>query len=294
MPITCIEDGTGETIRVLNVDGFNTPTFDEVMKNQEDVFRSITDWLIKPDDVFICAYPKAGTHWLWEVTSMLVNQSADRVKLIKETSMLEGVTKEMFDNVVSPRVLNTHLPLRLMPKNFLKQNAKIVFVQRNPKDICVSFYNHHKKICEYAYDGKWENYVERFLKGLVDYGSWFEYTLEWEKVFNDNPDYPFYIMSYEDMKTDSMGEITKLSKFLGLKTDDKLIEEIADKCEFSKMKKEKDPLEDAAGWKDGQPGMYRKGQIGDWKNWFTVAQSERFDSIFEEKMKNSKFTYRYS
>lgn len=97
---------------------------------------------------------------------MLVNQSADRVKLIKETSMVEGVTMEMFDNVASPRVLNTHLPLRLLPKNLLKQNAKIIFVQRNPKDICVSFYNHHKKICEYEYDGKWENYTERFLKGL--------------------------------------------------------------------------------------------------------------------------------
>lgn len=38
----------------------------------------------------------------------------------------------------------------------------------------------------------------------VDYGSWFDYTLDWEKVFNDNPDYPFHVMSYEDMKTVSI------------------------------------------------------------------------------------------
>ncbi|XP_053376085.1 sulfotransferase 1A2-like isoform X2 [Mercenaria mercenaria] len=290
MPVKRLDDGTGETIRVLEVDGYNTPTFD---MNQEEEFRSIPTWKIKPGDIFICAYPKAGTHWLWEVTSMLVNQSADRVKLIKETSMLEGVSQKNFDNVVCPRVLNTHLPLRLLPKDTLKMNSKILFVQRNPKDICVSYYNHHKKVLEYEYDGKFENYVNRFLEGHVDYGSWFDYTLEWEKVIKDNKGYPIHVMSYEDMKTDSIGEITKISEFLGLKTDPTLIREIAEKCEFSNMKKEKDPLENSAEWKDGKPGMYRKGQIGDWKNWFTVAQNEHFDAIFAKKMKDSSFTYRF-
>lgn len=56
-----------------------------------------------------------------------------------------------------------------------------------------------------------------------------------------------------------MKEITKLSEFLGLKSDKKLVEEIAEKCEFGNMKKEKDPLENTADWKGGQPGMYRKG-----------------------------------
>lgn len=58
---------------------------------------------------------------------------------------------------------------------------------------------------------------------------------------------------------DSVTEIQKISEFLELKSDQTLIEEIAEKCEFSNMKKEKDPLEDSSGWKDGKPGMYRKG-----------------------------------
>ncbi|XP_052218476.1 sulfotransferase 1A1-like isoform X2 [Dreissena polymorpha] len=292
MPIKNIDDGSGETLRVLEVDGYFAPTFDT--NQQEEEFRSIPNWPLKPDDVLICAYPKAGTHWLWEVSSMLVNQSADRVKLIKETAMLEALTEEQFRNIPSPRVLNTHIPLRLMPKDTLSNKTKIVFVQRNPKDICVSFFNHHSKIVEYDFNGKFENYVNRFLKGLVDYGSWFEYTLEWEKIIRDNPEHPFHMMSYEDMKSDPISEIGRLSEFLGLKSSPELIAEIADKCDFSAMKKEKDPLENTKDWKDAKPGMYRKGQVGDWKNWFTVAQSEYFDTVFNQRMKDSSFTYRFS
>ena len=96
---------------------------------------------------------------------MLVNGSADRVKLIKETSMLEAVTKQMYDNIAEPRVLNSHIPFHYLPKNTLEQKCKILFVQRNPKDICVSYFNHHSKILEYEYEGKFENYVKRFLNG---------------------------------------------------------------------------------------------------------------------------------
>ena len=55
-------------------------------------------------------------------------------------------------------------------------------------------------------------------------------------------------------------EIEKLSKFLEVKVDKELIADIAEKCSFSRMKKEKDPMENKAEWKDGQPGMYRKGE----------------------------------
>ena len=102
---------------------------------------------------------------------MLLNQSSDRVKLIKETAMIECITQEQFDNIPSPRVLNTHLLFPMLPKDILRQKCKIVFVQRNPKDICVSFYNHHSKIREYEFNGTWENYVQRFMKGLGKFFS---------------------------------------------------------------------------------------------------------------------------
>ncbi|KAL3857295.1 hypothetical protein ACJMK2_011980 [Sinanodonta woodiana] len=294
MPIKYLNDEEGESIRVLDIDGYYLPTSDRIIPNQEEVARSMRTWKAKDDDVLLCAYPKSGTHWLWEVVSMLFNGSADRINLIKETAMLEGVTQGLYDNIKSPRVLNSHIYFRMLPEDFVKRKCKIVYILRNPKDVAVSFYNHHFKLLEYEYSGKWENYFHRFLKGQVDYGSWFDYTLDWEKVIQYNPDYPIHIISYEDMKKDDTKEIKHLARFLGVKEDEELIKSIAEACDFERMKKEKTPLEIATAdeWRDKEPGMYRKGQVGDWKNWFTVAQNELFDAVYAERMKNSKFQFR--
>ena len=60
MPYRHIVDEAGDKLRILDIDGFYAPTFD--LSNHEAEVRSIPDWKCRPDDVYICAYPKAGIY----------------------------------------------------------------------------------------------------------------------------------------------------------------------------------------------------------------------------------------
>lgn len=100
---------------------------------------------------------------------MLYNGKAGRIWENKETAMMEFLPQKDYDSFQSPRILNTHLFFHQLPTDTLTKKSKLVFIQRDPRDIAVSFYNHHKKLVMYEYDGKWENYFNRFLDGNSKY-----------------------------------------------------------------------------------------------------------------------------
>lgn len=292
MPIRFLKGEDNSRLKVLEVNGFCIPTWPYPTHEQE--YLTLSNWKAMDNDILISAYPKSGTHWLWEVVCMLIQQEARRIDTIKEMNMIEGLQQAKFDRMPSPRVLNTHLYFHHLPKDFKNRQCKILFMLRNPKDVAVSFYNHHSKIIDYEFNGKWDPYLTRFLKGGVDYGSWFDHTLDWEKVIEDHPAYPIHTVYYENMKEDSKSEIRNLAKFLEVEVDENLVRDIDDLCSFDKMKGDKNKHEDPTGWKNKQPGMYRKGQVGDWKNWFTVGQNDMFDAYYKDRMTNSRLQIKFT
>lgn len=292
MPAVKVADDSGKTMTVMDIDGYYLPVI-RVPYDQEREIRGMTDWSARADDILICAYPKSGTHWLWEITCMLLNGSADRIKLMKEMAMLEALSGSGLAAMTSPRVLNTHLLYGKIPQDFKKKQCKIVYILRNPKDVAVSFFNHHTRLLDYEYTGDWKEYLPRFIDGKVDYGSWFDYVIDWEKEMNTNQQNPAHVVTYEDLQKDCVKEIGRLATFLKMDGSTALYEDIASQCNFKKMKKDKDVLEDTAEWKDNKPGMYRKGIVGDWKNWFTVAQNEMFNSLYRTRLTDVNLSVSY-
>ncbi|KAJ8309089.1 hypothetical protein KUTeg_013963 [Tegillarca granosa] len=262
MPYRYLTDSAGESIKCLDVDGILLAPAPKPTHEAE--IRTLQNWKSRPNDIIICAYPRSGTHWTWEIVSMLVNGNAERIPFMKEQFNMEFLSEDTMESFSSTRVLNTHLYLHQLPIEMIKNKCRIIFVDRNPKDVAVSFYHHHLKAATYEYEGKWENYVYRFLNGLVDFGSWFDYALDWEKVITNRQDLPIHVLHYEDMKE----EVTRLSQFLGMKeTEDTsfLCKSITSMCGFNVMKKEKDPIEACAPYWRDLPGNYRKGTHWTWE-----------------------------
>ena len=80
--------------------------------------------------------------------------------------------------------------------------------------------------------------------------------------------------------------VQQIAKFLGKDLSPEMIQRIADQTTFKAMSDGKGRFYDGSG----SPFLHkhlkfmRKGEVGDWRNYFTEEQNKRFDEVYEKKM----------
>jgi len=291
-----IKDKFGNDFKIGNCKTFFSPAF---LSNDEVTYAehadNVRNFDIRDDDVLLCSYPKSGYHWVDAIIDMLKRKSATHGNHMNSAFMDPGTKRAA--GMPFPRVLSTHFPFRAIPKQALDKKIKIVYLLRNPKDTVVSLYNHmnsHSEASGLNYPGTFESFFDLFMTIGPYYNQMFDYILEFQEGIAANPH--IFTNSYEAMKKDPVGGVKKLNEYLGTGCDDALCADIAKACDFDALKAKKNasmppPLK--AIFKEGAPTFYRKGAIGDWKNWFTVAQSERYDQEYARRMVgfNTQFSY---
>ncbi|XP_068948355.1 sulfotransferase 1B1-like [Petaurus breviceps papuanus] len=249
----------------------------------------------RPDDIVIASYPKSGTTWISEVVDMIQNdgdiEKCSRNAITEKVPMLElfvpGLRMtgtEALEKMPSPRLIKTHLPVDLIPKDCWKNNCKIIYMARNAKDVAVSYYHFDLMNKLEPYPNSWAEYLEKYMTGKVSYGSWFTHVKSW---WDKKEDYPLLYLFYEDMKKNPKKEIEKVMQFLGKNQDEEVLKKIIHHTSFEMMKN--NPLLNftnvSSKMMDHEVSSHiRKGIIGDWKNHFTVAQNEIFDVMYEKEM----------
>ncbi|KAI9563465.1 hypothetical protein GHT06_010928 [Daphnia sinensis] len=264
-----------------------TPMYAE---NAEKIYR------MKPrsDDVWLLTFPKCGTTWTSELLWLLKNDcdtdTAAKIPLHARApflemgylSAMEGPMKKMVitvdkvDKLPSPRVIRPHLPMYLLPPDLL-ETSKVVYVARNPKDVIVSYYFHHKLIKSHGYTGTLEELAEYFMNDEVLYSPFFPHVLDaWSKRNHPN----MHFMFYEDMKRDLRGEIEKVAKFLGKSLTDEQLDKLREHLRFDNFQKNESVNNKAAkkfGAMNEDGRFIRNGKTGDWKNHFSPELNQRID-----------------
>ncbi|XP_076451790.1 sulfotransferase 6B1-like isoform X2 [Babylonia areolata] len=289
MPVVRVPDSAGKTLLLIE---YGKGKYRGPPDLPEEVMEDIHNVPIRDDDVILCSYPKTGCHWLWEMARLLRAGTADAELVEKEKYMMEFTHQDDLLKLPPKRIFNTHVFFHQLPQKVQDGKVKMIFIYRNPKDVAVSFYNHHRKFYEYEYQGEFSDYLTGlYLKGETDFGSFFTYTRDWERMMDSRPDLPIFVLSYEELQANTFNKAKELAKFLGSSADDDIIRDIVDKCSFGSMQERK-----GKAWTEayGEPIMYRKGKVGDWKNWFTMAQSEMMDQVIEKEMKGSRFKFQYT
>jgi len=270
-------------------------------QNLEEKCENIRNMEIRPDDVIVCAYMKCGTHWLWEVTRMLLSREATISSKVKEFTMLEGPA-DLQDLATwpSPRVLNSHLWTCHLPQQIFEKKAKIVHVVRNPKDVVTSYYYHMRR----RHSFEWDVLVKYYMENKLSSPHLLAYLKQMQEFQKRNPDQPIITICYEDMIKNPVHNIARLAEFLCVPNDVTFYEQVAKACQFDAMKTADKDREkphrnhnkggnSQAGGKFPPGSLYRKGQIWDWKNHFTVAQNEAFDDFLSKEAADLPYTFVY-
>ncbi|MEE6518416.1 hypothetical protein FKM82_029416 [Ascaphus truei] len=126
----------------------------------------------------------------------------------------------------------------------------------------------------------------------VPWGSWFDHVISWWKAKDRHQ--VLYIF-YEDMKEDPKREIRKVMKFLGKDLPDEVLDKIHQHTTFQAMKE--NPMANyttvpTSLMDQSISPFMRKGEVADWKNHFTGAQTEMFDTEYLRRMKETDLKFR--
>ncbi|KAG0444287.1 hypothetical protein HPB47_013963 [Ixodes persulcatus] len=263
----------------------------------EKAIKSMFERKPQPGDIFVAGYPKSGTKWLQYIIYCILNDGRPPTKIsefIQGSTLLRGNHANPSQIEHKPGALKTHLPFHKAPYG---PEAKYVYVCRNPYDTCVSYFHH--TTCRPVYqfqDGTFDEFLDMFLNGKVDFGDYFDNVLSWYAQ-RERPN--ILLVTYENLKEDTRTWLLKIAGFLGeehatkLQDNPDLMSRILKMCSAEETTKNLNAVFKETcqqGWyrqamlgseevssgetpadlkKPLEIPFIRKGVVGDWKEYFT-------------------------
>nr|XP_002709808.2 sulfotransferase 6B1 [Oryctolagus cuniculus] len=241
-----------------------------------ETFKALDAFEARSDDIVLASYPKCGSNWILHIVRELLSVVSEKKYEYSEFPVLECGDSEKYQRMKlfpSPRIMTTHLHYDKLPGSIIKSKAKILVIFRNPKDTAVSFFHFHNDVPDIPSYGSWDDFFKHFMKGQVSWGSYFDFAINWNKHLDDAN---IKFILYEDLKENLATGIKQIAEFLGFCLTGEQIQAISAQSTFQAMQAKSQETHGAVG-----PFLFRKGEVGDWKNLFRETQSQEMDEKFK-------------
>ncbi|KAE8684019.1 Flavonol sulfotransferase-like [Hibiscus syriacus] len=260
----------------------------------------------QPSDIMLCSFPKTGTTWLKSLIFSIITRTSfddSTCPLLSKSPHDVVPFMELHHAHFSTHrdlgipVLATHAPYSSLPRSIIDSGCRIVYICRDPKDSFVSLYHFKVQIIRTSKNTQAQpidlnEAFELFCEGENIYGPYCDHVLGYWKASVEHPD-KIMFLKYEEMKDETVLYVNKLAEFIGypfsLEEHKKgVAEKIVKKCSFENLSN----LEVNKSEKDYRKVIqnkmfFRKGKVGDWKNYLTPEMAARLDQIIQQKLSGS-------
>ncbi|XP_074375506.1 cytosolic sulfotransferase 13-like [Apium graveolens] len=262
----------------------------------------------RENDIFNVTAPKSGTTWMKAILYALMNREAQLPRsphhpLLDKAPhqlvpFLEFLSPSEYDSVcnspdTNARIFSAHIPFVSFPKSITvsSSNCKIVYMCRDIKDNFVSLFQFVNKSNLQISPISLEEAFNLYCKGVSTAGPVWDHILGYWIESQKNP-HKVLFMRYEEMIHEPKLQLRRLANFLEKPFSEEeeksgLVDEIISLCSFESLTKI--DVNKTENFLHGftNSSFFRKGVVGDWKNYLTPDMASRLDQITEEKFRGS-------
>jgi hypothetical protein len=240
--------------------------------------------VIHPDDIFLVSFPKSGNTWTRFLVANLRYPEqpvtfANIAQLIPDPT---GTAKrDFFDHMPRPRIMKSH-------GCFDPRYPRVICIVRDPRDVVVSQFHYHRKVRKINDDSPMEEFVTCFLAGeTCPHGSWGENVGSWFMARHKHPQ--FLLLRYEDLLTDTVGELARIASFLGIcATGERLFEAVA-RSSVDQMRKSEKTEGHLSGLTKGSRedlSFVRAARSGGWRSELPASQVAKIEAAWGPLMQD--------
>lgn len=237
---------------------------------------------VREDDRFIVSYPRSGNTWLRFLVGNLI--SSEEVSFRTIETLVPDIyqnSSRYLEGLKSPRYLKSHEPLD-------PRYPRVIYLVRDPRDVCVSLYYYHLKNRWIEWDESMEEFSGRFLKGDLrgNYGTWGENVESWLDARTGHPS--FVLVRYEDLLSAPLPALRAISQYLGLSSGIGQLQSAIERSGLVAMQEMED--RQAGEWRptrgtDPNVRFIRGTGTGSWMDSLPLTSAEAIYRTWGETMK---------